>query len=247
MIEAFRLGIFARGTTLWDGVDLAFDDGSVSVIVGPPSSGKSILLSVLRGERPPDAGDVVVAGESLFRGKGGGSRSFRASCAFVPERFADPSVRTVSDLFRLSALAGGGMKEVERRARQEGLLTMVGLAGSGEWRLASLSASERARAELAAELLRGPRFLFGDGVVAAAGGTFRDMLGGLFRALAREGNTIVLAERQIPERWAAAAGQWADAGPFRVHRIPVPAASAPPGESAAMPAPAGGDATGGVA
>jgi len=247
MIEAFRLGIFARGTTLWDGVDLAFGDGSVSVIVAPPSSGKTILLSVLRGERQPDAGDVVVAGESIFRGRRGSSRSYRAACGHVPERFADPAGNTVADLFRLSAVAGGGIREGERRERQEGLLAMVGLAPALQWSLSTLSASERVRAGLAAELLRGPRFLFGDGVVAAAGSPYREMLGGLFRALAREGNTIVLAERNLPERWAAAAGEGTAAGPFRVYRVPVPAATATPGESPRPAAPAGDIAGDGVA
>ena len=226
MIEAFRLGILARGATLWDGVDLAFDDGSVSVIVAPPSSGKTALLSVLRGQRRPDAGDVVVGGASLFRAPGATVRSYRASCAHVAERFADPAGRTVEDLFRLSALAGGGMREENRRERQERLLSMVGLPEARGWDLSTLSASERVRAALAAELLRGPRFLFADGIVAAAGSPFREMLAGLFRALAREGNTIVIAERQLPERWLAAAGEATAAGPFRVHRILVPTASA---------------------
>jgi len=225
MIEGFRLGVFSRGTTLWDGVDLAFGDGSAWVVLGPASSGKTILLSVLRGERQPDAGDVVVSGESLFRGSRSAARSFRASCGHVPDRFADAPGQTVGDLFRLSALAGGGMKGKELRERQEGLLSMVGLAAAGGWKLATLSTSERVRAALAAELLRGPRFLFCDGVVAGAGNTHREMLAGLFRALAREGNTIILAERQMPERWATAAGEGAPAGPFRVYRIPVPAVS----------------------
>ncbi|HEX9191569.1 MAG TPA: ATP-binding cassette domain-containing protein, partial [Candidatus Deferrimicrobiaceae bacterium] len=222
MIEVFRLGIFARGATLCDGVDLAFPDGSVSVIAAPPSSGKTTLLSILRGERQPDAGDVVVSGESIFRGRGASFRSYRASCGYVPERFADPAGQTVEDLFRLCAVAVGGIPEGERRDRQERLLAMVGLASARYWRLSSLSASERVRAGLAAELLRGPRFLFGDGVVAAAGSPYRDMLGGLFRALAREGNTIVLAERRLPERWAAVAGEGTAAGPFRVYQVPVP-------------------------
>jgi len=250
MIEAFRLGIFARGATLWDGVDLAFGDGSVSVIVGPPSSGKTTLLAILRGERQPDAGDVIVSGDSIFRGPGASIRSYRASCGHVPERFTDPAGQTVEDLFRLSAVAGGaGIPEGERRERQERLLAMVGLPSSCHWRLSSLSASERVRAGLAAELLRGPRYLFGDGVVAAAGTPHREMLGGLFRALAREGTTIVLAERQLPERWAAAAGEGTAAGPFRVHvhRVPVQAASAPAGEQAGQTVPAGGATGGGIA
>jgi len=227
MIEAFRLGIYSRGATLWDGVDLAFESGSVGVISGPASSGKTILLSVLRGERQPDAGDVVVSGESLYRGNAAAARSFRASCGHVPDRFADPAGQTVGDLFRLSALAGGGMKESERRERSDRLLAMLGLEGAQDWTLRSLSTSERVRAALAAELLRGPRFLFADCVVETAGTPFREMLGGLFRALAREGNTIVLAERRLPERWEAIAGEAKAAGPFRVYRLQVhPAGSA---------------------
>jgi hypothetical protein len=103
------------------------------------------------------------------------------------------------------------------------------------------------RAGLAAELLRGPRFLFGDGVMAAAGGPYREMLGGLFRALAREGNTIVLAERHLPERWAAAAGEGTAAGPFRVYQVPVPATATATGEQARQPAAAGGVTGGGIA
>ena len=60
MIEGFRLGVFSRGTTLWDGLDFAFGEAAAWFVAGPPSSGKTLLLSILRGERRPDAGDVVV-------------------------------------------------------------------------------------------------------------------------------------------------------------------------------------------
>jgi len=232
MIEAFRLGVYSREATLWDGVDLVFDAGSVWVVTGPASSGKTLLLSILRGGRQPDAGDVVVSGESLYRGSANAARSFRASCGHVPERFVDPAGQTVGNLFRLSAIACGGMRDGERRERQSHLLSMVGLAGAEGWKLPTLSTSERVRAALAAELLRGPRVLFGDGVVAGAGIPFREMLGGLFRALAREGNTIVLAERHLPDRWATTAGEGKAAGPFRVYRLAVPA---PPAGGAARP------------
>jgi ABC-type multidrug transport system ATPase subunit len=231
MIEAVRLGVYSREATLWDGVDLAFDAGSVWVVTGPASSGKTVLLSILRGERQPDAGDVVVSGESLYRGSAEAARSFRASSGHVPERFADAPGRTVEDLLRLSALAGGGMKPGEFLERQVHLLSMVGLYGAEKWRLSSLSTSERVRAALAAELLRGPRFLFGDGVVAASGRAHWYMLGGLFRALSREGNTIILAERGLPERWEGAAGEGKAVGPFRIYCLPLTAPSDPAGRS----------------
>ena len=222
MIEAFRLGVFSRGATLWDGLDFAFGDAAVWVVVGPPSSGKTLLLAILRGERRPDAGDVVVSGESLFRGNAALARAWRASCGHVPEQSIADARLTVEDLFLRSALARGGMREGERAERTDRLLSMVGLPGARSFRIAEMSVSERVRTSLAAELLRGPKVLFCDGVVAAAGIPCRETLWGLFRALAREGNTVVLAERTIPERWALAAGDGIAAGPFRVHRLPVP-------------------------
>jgi len=113
------------------------------------------------------------------------------------------------------------VRESERRERTDRLLEMVGLQDASGWRVAELSLSERVRACLAAELLRGPKVLFCDGMVAGAGAPFWEMLWGLFRALAREGNTVVLAERRIPERWALAAGDPEPVGPFRVYRLPV--------------------------
>jgi ABC-type multidrug transport system ATPase subunit len=229
MIEGFRLGIFSRGTILWDGLDFAFGDAAAWAIVGPPSSGKTLLLSILRGERRPDAGDVVVSGESLFRGDAALARAWRASCGHVPEQSIVDARLTVEDLFHRSALAGGVVRGSERVERSDRLLSMVGLQGALKWRVAEMSVSERVRACLAAELLRGPKFLFCDGAVAAAGIPCREMLWGLFRALAREGNTVVLAERTIPEWWALAAGEGAAVGPFRVYRLPVPGMKGVPG------------------
>jgi len=222
MIEGFRLGVFSRGTTLWDGLDFAFGDAAAWFVAGPPSSGKTLLLSILRGERRPDAGDVVVSGESLYRGNAAIGRAWRASCGHVPGQAISDARLTVGDLFRRSALACGGVRESERLARTDRLLEMVGLPGALGWRIPEMSISERVRASLAAELLRGPKVLFCDGVVADAGILYRERLWGLFRALAREGNTVVLAERTIPERWALAAGDPEPIGPFRVYRLPVP-------------------------
>jgi ABC-type multidrug transport system ATPase subunit len=223
MIEGFRLGVFSRGTTLWDGLDFAFGDAAAWVVTGPPSSGKTLLLSILRGERRPDAGDVVVSGESLYRGNAALARAWRASCAHIPEQTVADARLTVDDLFLRSALAGDGVRERERKERTDRLLEMVGLQGATGWRIAELSSSERGRACLAAELLRGPKVLFCDGLVAGAGVPFWEMLRGLFCALAREGNTVILAERRIPDRWALAAVDPQPVGPFRVYRLPGPA------------------------
>jgi len=227
MIEAFHVGAVSRDRTLWDGLDMAFDDGEVCVVTGPAGCGKSLLLRVLRGERRPDAGDVVAGGVSLYRGVPEEAGAFRAASGVVPESFPSVAGRSVRDLFLLSETAGERVPAKERKERREELLSLMGMPGALDWKLSSLSVTERARVALAAELFRGPKYLFADMLIANAGCEWTDMLGGLFRALAREGKTVVLAERIFPERWKARGGEEGTAkGPFRLFRIAVPRESA---------------------
>ncbi len=48
-------------------VTLAFEDGTVTLLVGHTGSGKSTLLQLLAGLRPPSSGDIRLDGEPLWR------------------------------------------------------------------------------------------------------------------------------------------------------------------------------------
>ena len=253
MIEAFRVGAVSRGRTLWEGLDLAAGDGEIWVVTGPPACGKTLLMQILRGERRPDSGDVVVGGESLYRGSPGHNLRFHAFSGVVPEYLPVPAGRTVGDLFRLSALAAGGVVAAERTRRMEELLAIVGLPGVEGAEVSSLSASERARAALAVELFRSPKYLFLDMLLANAGREWEERLWGLFRALAKEEKTILLMERCLPDRWPGAkeilslsAGPftWSRMAAFPPQRQGAPAAPAPSGVPGDRPGgEAGGDGT----
>src|SRR4030066_381077 len=156
MIEAFRVGAVARGKTLWEGLDLALGDGEIWVVAGPPSCGKTVLMNILRGERRPDLGDVVVGGESVYKGSPDHNRRFRAASGVVPEAFPAGGGRTVEDMFRLSALAAGEVPAAERRRRTEELLSLVGLPGAEE---AGGSSPAGAGGEGQPPRFRGPLFL----------------------------------------------------------------------------------------
>jgi ABC-type multidrug transport system ATPase subunit len=223
MIEAFHVGAVSRGETLWKGLNLAAGDGEMWVVTGPPSCGKTFLLQILRGERRPDSGDVVVAGESLYRGSPEHNRRFRASSGMVPESFPAGKGRAVVDLFRLSAFAAGGVSAEEIKRRISELLPLVGLAGAEDVEASSLSVSERARIALAVELFRSPRYLFLDRLLENAGKEWANRLGALLRALAKEDRTILMMERQLPDNWQTAKFPSSrSAGPFLLYHLGSP-------------------------
>jgi phospholipid/cholesterol/gamma-HCH transport system ATP-binding protein len=53
------------GQDVLKGVDFEVKPGEIFVLMGPSGSGKSVLLRHIIGLEPPDAGDILIAGESI--------------------------------------------------------------------------------------------------------------------------------------------------------------------------------------
>ena len=53
------------GQKVLDGIDLEVQPGEILVIMGPSGSGKSVLLKHLIGLEAPDAGEILINGESI--------------------------------------------------------------------------------------------------------------------------------------------------------------------------------------
>jgi ABC-type multidrug transport system ATPase subunit len=219
VIEAVRLCASSRKGSLFSGVDLLFREGDAWLVTGPPSCGKSTLLRILAGRLQPGSGDVLSPGGSLYRPPAEGLPRHLAETAWV-EALLPEEGETVEDRFLLSSLAAEPpLSREELAARAEALLSMVALPGFSQVPLAELSHSERVLVELASELVRGPRHLFLDGFLAAAGPLWGESAGGFVRALAREGRIVVLAEREIPP-WFPLRGSAVKAvGPFGLARV----------------------------
>jgi phospholipid/cholesterol/gamma-HCH transport system ATP-binding protein len=54
-----------NGQEVLKGVDFEVKPGEIFVIMGPSGSGKSVLLKHLIGLEPPDAGEILINGESI--------------------------------------------------------------------------------------------------------------------------------------------------------------------------------------
>ena len=58
--------VFSReGRRIFDGVSLNIPRGKVTAIMGPSGTGKTTLLKLIGGQLKPDAGEVMVAGQSV--------------------------------------------------------------------------------------------------------------------------------------------------------------------------------------
>jgi phospholipid/cholesterol/gamma-HCH transport system ATP-binding protein len=54
-----------NGQEVLKGVDLEVQPGEIFVIMGPSGSGKSVLLKHIIGLEPPDAGEILIDGQSI--------------------------------------------------------------------------------------------------------------------------------------------------------------------------------------
>ena len=54
-----------NGQEVLKGLDFAVQPGEIFVLMGPSGSGKSVLLKHLIGLEPPDAGEILINGESI--------------------------------------------------------------------------------------------------------------------------------------------------------------------------------------
>jgi phospholipid/cholesterol/gamma-HCH transport system ATP-binding protein len=65
------------------GIDLEVADGETISIVGPSGTGKSVLLKTTNGLLVPDAGDVLVDGESVYSSGGDTLERIRRKVGYV--------------------------------------------------------------------------------------------------------------------------------------------------------------------
>ncbi|XHR28004.1 MAG: ATP-binding cassette domain-containing protein [Chthoniobacteraceae bacterium] len=136
-------------------VSAVFPPGEVVALVGPPGSGKSLLLQVLAGVRVPTFGEVLWAGPTPAP-----SVAYHPALNFGHDRAASwLTVREqVSGALRLRVAASAA----DRAAQADALLCRVELAEVGERLGGTLSRGQRRRLELALELAGSPGLLLWD-------------------------------------------------------------------------------------
>lgn len=145
-----------------DNVDLTIPEGSLSAIMGPSGTGKSVLLKHVVGLIKPDAGDVLVRGRSL----GGMSRSeilaLRRDIGVMFQDGALFSSMTLYDNVAFPLRQHSDLDEGEVHALVHEQLAAVGLVAAKDRLPNQLSGGMRKRAGLARALVLNPGIIVCD-------------------------------------------------------------------------------------
>jgi ABC-type ATPase involved in cell division len=93
------------GVKILDDIHLRVDQGELMLILGPASSGKSLLLGLLGAQIPPQRGQILVHGRNVGRLGQGKILSLQQRIGVYPQGFV-PLPRTVHEnvTFKLRAL-----------------------------------------------------------------------------------------------------------------------------------------------
>ena len=146
------------GQEVLKGLDFEVKPGEIFVIMGPSGSGKSVLLKQLIGLEPPDAGEILINGESIQSPE----IASKYRMALVFQSGALFSSLTVGENVGLY-LSEHRLKPPEEIARIVAeMLDTVGLKGTEDKMPGELSGGMKKRAAIARALVIEPQLILYD-------------------------------------------------------------------------------------
>ncbi len=188
---------YRAGVRVLEDVSLTVGAGEFVAIAGPNGGGKTTLLRLVLGLERPAAGTVRVFGKASGKGAGG------ARIGYLPQRSrlvgeAPVTVREVVSTGRL-APAGiwGPLRGADREAVTRAIET-VGLTGSADVPLKTLSGGMQQRALIAKALASEPTLLVLDEPTTGVDAASQESLGLLLEELRSElGVTILYVSHEF--------------------------------------------------
>jgi ABC-2 type transport system ATP-binding protein len=171
------------------GISFRVGAGEVFALLGPNGAGKTTTVEILEGYRRRDAGEVRVLGEDPGRAGSG----FRARIGIVLQSSAVYHLLTVREILALFA----GYYPKPRRPEE--VLALVGLEGSRDTRVRTLSGGQLRRLDLALALIGDPELIFLDEPTTGFDPAARRQAWETIRGLRALGRSILLTTHYMEE------------------------------------------------
>lgn len=161
-VQVSELSFFTEeGVPVLEGFSLGVPRDGFVVVVGPPSSGKSLLLRLILRELPPSGGQILLVGRNVARLSPRKVAQLRRRVGYLPQPPALLTNRTVEEnlLFKLRAY---GVEGEEQEEELERALSLTGLAARRQAPVGELTPLEARRAALAVAACPQPAVLLAD-------------------------------------------------------------------------------------
>jgi ABC-2 type transport system ATP-binding protein len=171
------------------GISFAVETGEVFALLGPNSAGKTTTVEILEGYRRRNGGDVRVLGEDPERA----GSSFRARIGVVLQSSAVYHLLTVREILELFA----GYYPSPRQPDE--VIELVGLRGSRDARVRTLSGGQLRRLDLALALVGDPELIFLDEPTTGFDPAARRQAWETIRGLRALGKSILLTTHYMEE------------------------------------------------
>jgi len=199
--------------------DVAVPQGGTLLLRGASGSGKSTWLALAAGLLTPQAGEMVVAGQSVAALKAGERDRWRARCVgFLPQKLFLSDALSVAENLALVHFASGLPVD---RAAIERSLAALGLAPLAHRKPWQLSGGQAQRVALARALLLRPQVLLVDEPTASLDdAACAAALALLQQGAAHTGATLVMATHDARVLQALPAAQTLDFRPTMTQAEP---------------------------
>lgn len=144
------------------GIDLHIKKSEIVSIVGSSGAGKSTLLHILGTLDNPDEGEVLIAGQSVFKLTSNQLAAFRNKHVGFVFQFHNllPEFTTLENICMPGYIAGGSTKVLENRALK--LMDLLSIGERKDHKPSQLSGGEQQRAAVARALINEPAIVFAD-------------------------------------------------------------------------------------
>jgi ABC-2 type transport system ATP-binding protein len=171
------------------GISFTVENGEVFALLGPNGAGKTTTVEILEGYRRRNGGDVRVLGEDPERA----GSPFRARIGIVLQSSAVYHLLTVREILELFA----GYYPTPRRPDE--VIDLVGLGGSSDARVRTLSGGQLRRLDLALALVGDPELIFLDEPTTGFDPAARRQAWETIRGLRALGKSILLTTHYMEE------------------------------------------------
>jgi monosaccharide-transporting ATPase len=181
-------------------VSFALRAGEVHGLAGENGAGKSTLIKVLTGFYQPDAGEILLAGQTVHfadprASQRAGVRAVYQEINLIPERSVAENMFLGDEPKRFGLLID--RKRMEAQARD--ILDRYGLAADPRARLASLGLGMQQMVSIARAVSRGARVVIMDEPSSALTGTEVETLFAVVDRLRAEGIAILFVSHRLSE------------------------------------------------